>query len=123
MIFLCILGFMYLRMNLVNIDNVNKGEAIFIHNDVSISHVLTDEEVKIFKEVFKYKLLYHDNPSCGFTDNISVRFDEALTFCFACDNCNGIYWKEKKKYFDLSDNEKIILHHMLEKYGFFWPCV
>ena len=122
-IIFCILVLLYFKMNLVNIHNVKKGEAFFNHNHVSTCHVLTDEEVKIFKETFNNKMLYRDNPSCGFTDNISVRFDNTLTFCFACDNCNGIYWKEKDKYFDLSDNEKIRLHNILEKYGFYWPCI
>ncbi len=121
--FLCILGLLYLKMNLINLHNVKTGEAVFIHNDVNISHVLSDEEMKIFKKAFSNKFLYRDNPSCGFTENISVQFDKTRTFCFACDDCNGVYWKEKGKYFDLSDNEKTELHNILEQYGFCWPCV
>ena len=67
--------------------------------------------------------LYRDNPSCGFTEDVSIKFDDSQTFCFANDGCPIIYWKEKDKYFNIDEDEKSRLDIALKKFDILFPCI
>ena len=77
----------------------------------------------ILKTLFDGKIMYRDNPSCGFSETVSIIFDQKQTFCIAQDNCPIVYWKEKNRYITLSEDEKNQLRDLLEPYGFCFPCL
>lgn len=77
----------------------------------------------ILKTLFDGKIMYRDNPSCGFSETVSIIFDQKQTFCIAQDNCPIVYWKEKNRYITLSEDEKNQLRDPLEPYGFCFPCL
>ena len=89
-----------------------------------ISDKLTSEEEETILSILNKKTLGRDNPSCGFDDDISIRFnnDEEI-FSIACDNCGIIYWKNKDKYLSLTDSENETIRNILRKHGFIFPCV
>ena len=89
-----------------------------------ISDKLTSEEEETILNILNKKTLGRDNPSCGFDDDISIRFnnDEEI-FSIACDNCGIIYWKNKDKYLSLTDSENETIRNILRKHGFIFPCV
>lgn len=47
------------------------------------------------KTIFNGKKLYKDNLSCGFSEAVSIKFDDEHTFCIARDTCQIVYWEEK----------------------------
>lgn len=101
---------------------VKSGTAIFKYNKYNTSQPLSDQDLDSIIEIFNNKSLYRDNPSCGFTEDVSIQFNESETFCIACDTCPVIYWKNKDRYLGLSDYENSALRDILGKYGFTFPC-
>ena len=96
------------------------ARIIYIYNDQKVNILLSDEESDIIRNIFNNRKLYSDNPSCGFTQNVSVRFNE-LIFCIACDNCPII--KLRNKYFKISSEDREVVNQIFEKYNGIFPCL
>lgn len=118
-----VIGMFGLQNNKLNTAEVKQAEVCFIYENINVSHYIGAEELERLKIIVDGKKLYRDNPSCGFSENISIKFGREKTFCVARDGCPIIYWKEKNRYIELSEEEKIKIYNILEKYGFFFPCV
>ena len=84
---------------------------------------MSDEDFLVIRDIFNHRLLHSGHPSCGFSENVAVIVDGTKTFCIACDTCPNVYWKEKDKYFGISESAQKQLYEVLEKYGFSFPCV
>lgn len=96
---------------------------MFRYEDKNVSEELKTEDFETLKNIFADKELYKGKTECGFTDDVSIRINGSQTFCFACDGCVIVYWKEMDMYFELDDEEYEISHGILEKYGFSFPCI
>lgn len=120
---LAVLGGILLGGNTVRVNAPDKGEAIFRCGGADIIQPLSEQELARIQSIFEGKRMYKDSPSCGFTENVSVRLDGSQTFCLACDTCPVIYWKEENRYFKISEAEKDELYRLLEAHGFSFPCV
>ncbi len=107
----------------VNTDTYSRAEGHF-HYDVTIDTEIKEEDLKVLKELFNGKRLNNDAvPSCGFSEDISIVFDDTHVFQLGQDRCGTIYCVDKDAYFDLSDSEAELMFEVLEKYGFHFPCV
>lgn len=102
---------------------VEAGEAVFRHGDADICMTLSSQDQSLIVDLFENKVLYKDDPSCGFTEDVSVQFNKTEIFCIANDTCPIIYWKNKDRYFRISESEYSMLVDILEKYGFYFPCI
>lgn len=118
-----LLGGIYLRLDKVNMDSVKKVEVCFQYGNTNAINQLSDREVASVKTIFNGKKLYKDNLSCGFSEAVSIKFDDEHTFCIAWDTCPIVYWEEKNRYIRLTEDEKTQLYNLLEPYGFIFPCV
>ena len=118
-----ILVVIILKKNMVNMDFAERGEAIYKNYGLDIQVSLSDQDMHIICDIFSGKILYRDNPSCGFGEDAAIKFNDEQTFCIACDTCPVVYWKEKNKYIRLKEDEKTQLYNLLEPYGFRFPCV
>ena len=118
-----LLGVIYLRHDIVNMDFVKEADVCFQYGNTGATNHLSDKEIESVKTIFNGKKMYKDNPSCGFSEAISIKFNDEQTFCIARDTCPIVYWKEKERYIRLSEDEKTQLYDLLEQYGFFFPCV
>ena len=107
----------------VNMELVKDADVCFRYGNADVMHTMGEDEVELLKRIFDGKKMYSDDPSCGFSEDISVRFNNEQTFCIAQDTCPIVYLKEKNKYIKLSENEKKQLYDLLEPYGFFFPYV
>ncbi len=105
--------------SVVNISDGTKATLIYIYDNKNINTELTDEESDTIRQMFDGKDLYSDNPSCGFSENISVRFGN-YTYCIANDSCGII--KVGFQYFNISDKEREELEKILKSYGAEFPC-
>ncbi len=123
-IILGVLGLIFLLdSNKINITSVSEAEVIYVYGEKDISEELTEEELQELKSIFNGKRFYRANPSCGFSEDIAIKLDDAITFCIANDTCPIIYWKEAHRYIKLTEEEQQILYEILEKYGATFPCV
>ena len=109
--------------NRVDMDFATEAEACFVYEDADVLQPLSAEELQSVKAIFDGKKMYKDNPSCGFSEDISIIFNKSQTFCLARDNCAIVYWQEEDKYIKLSEEEQAQLYDLLEVYGFIFPCV
>lgn len=123
LIVVLLLGVIYLRLDKVNMDFAKKAEVCFQYGDTDAINQLSDKEMGAVKTIFNGKKLYKDNLSCGFSEAVSIKFDDEQTFCIARDTCPIVYWKEKNRYVRLTEDEKAQLYNLLEPYGFIFPCV
>lgn len=106
-----------------NTINYSAGETVFDYNGKTIADKLTDEDLETITYMFNNKRMFSDTPSCGFSENIAIIFDETDYFCIACDSCPIVYFKNENLFFKLTENENTVLKKILIKYGFEFPCV
>lgn len=120
-VILIIGGFFMLNIlsSKVSIPDTN-ARLIYIYSDKNIDINLSAEESETIKNMFNGKKIYSDNPSCGFTEDVSIRFDN-LIFCIACDQCPIV--KLEGKYFKISKADREVINLIFEKYGGSFPCV
>lgn len=107
----------------VNMTVITDGNTNFYYGDYNISKSISIEHLTQIKNLFNGKYLYSDNPTCGFTENVSITLNNCEKFYFACDSCPIIYWQNKNKYFKLSSEEYAELMDILNTYGFVFPCI
>lgn len=109
-----------LRADRVSIE----GEAAvcFRYGENDVSQFLESADRDELAAIADGKRLYRGGPSCGFDEDVSVRFG-AQTFCIARDTCPFLYCKEEDRYLKLSEAEKSRLYELPEPYGVFFPCV
>lgn len=114
----------FLNINRVDTTIMHNGMVQFVYIDKHVSTKMKTEDERYIKELFNNRQLYRDDPSCGFSTDVSISFDNGKNvFCIAEDSCPIIYYKQRNKYFQLSEKDILALHKVLEKYGFTFPCV
>ena len=107
----------------VNIELPKEASVCFVRGKTDCLQYLEYKEVELLRAILNGKKTYKDNLSCGFSESVSIKFDNEQTFCIAQDTCPIIYWKEKDRYIKLSEDEKTQLYNLLEPYGVSFPCV
>ena len=117
------LGIICFSIRKTNMEFAKEAEACFIYGDVTTSQYLEGKDLETLKEIFDDKILFKDDSSCGFSEDISVRFNQSQTFCIARDTCPIVYWLEEDRYIRLTEEEKLLLYDLLEPYGFEFPCI
>ena len=112
-----------IQLGLTDLSFANEAVVRFENGETNIVRTVNENDFTKIKRILNGKILYKDNPSCGFGENASVQFNQEQTFCFAQDTCPFVYWKEKNKYLRLSEQEQEELYSILYSYGFFFPCL
>lgn len=108
----------------VKIAGDDCGSVVYRYAGKDIETVLSQADSDAIKKIFQGKRLTRDYPACGFSSEVSVRFDAAsLVFCPACDGCGIIYLESADKYFSIRPKTTQRLHGILGQYGFAFPCV
>jgi hypothetical protein len=103
----------------INISSTS-ASLTYVYGSQNINTSLSTEEGELLKSIFNNKRLYSDNPSCGFTEEVSIRF-ENFVFCIACDDCPIV--KFGNKYFKISTVDRKTIEKIFEKYGGSFPCI
>lgn len=96
----------------------------YYYIDKKIDVVVIDEnDIRVIKESLK-GVSYSDNPSCGFSLDISIKFSDrgkSIIICPARDGCSKARIGDSGRYIDIKDRKA--LESVLEKYGMTFPCV
>lgn len=104
----------------VDLNTYETAWKHYEYDGTTIKGDLSKDDAKTIAEMFNGQELYFDNPSCGFTENVSVSFD-GKKFCIACDDCPII--KYGSKYFSISETQNRELRKILTENGFHFPCI
>ena len=75
---------------------------------------MSAEDAETVKKMFEGKSAYFDSPSCGFSENASIRIG-CNTYMPACDGDETV--KHGFMYFSLSKSENNELRKIMKKYG------
>lgn len=120
--------FFLLRSNNMQIDSSFATSALlkyhYINKNLDVA-MTDDNDIRVLKEILKGNT-YTDNPSCGFSIDISVTLTDgqkSITFCPACDDCPIIRINESDNYIRITDEQRKLLDVILSKYGMAFPCV
>ncbi|MCL1879216.1 MAG: hypothetical protein FWF71_01115 [Actinomycetia bacterium] len=114
---------------------IRGSNAILIYSRCGqkINACLTPEESTLLKGILNNRRLYSDSPSCGFDEDISIRFGDQI-FCVAHDTCPTIVYSRggdkdcdaasaaDRLCMTISKTEREIIDQIFEKYGGFFPC-
>ena len=118
-------AFLVLILGIYRMDMgfVNKAEVNFVYGSNSVVETLTEQELETVRDILDGRRLHRDNPSCGFSEEISIKLNDEMTLCLARDGCPIIYWKEKNLYITLTEEEQKQLEAVLSKYNVTFPCL
>ena len=118
-------AFLVLILGIYRMDMgfINKAEVNFVYGSNSVVETLTEQELETVRDILDERRLHRDNPSCGFSEEISIKLNDEMTLCLARDGCPIIYWKEKNRYITLTEEEYNKLEELLTNYGITFPCL
>ena len=120
---LCFAGIVTAVFPKADLTFADEGEAVFRYGERDAVQPISAEDLSRICDLLDGKRLYSDDPSCGFSDDVSVVMNGTERFCFACDSCPVVYWKNKNKFIKLSEKENEELKGILALYGFEFPCL
>lgn len=112
-----------LRLYRVDTELFDSGIVVAQCNATTQTEALTEDDLAAICKMFDGKMLYKDNPSCGFDGKNAIVLCGDEVFCVACDGCPILFYENKDRYFRLSDEENDRLHRILAQYGLNFPCV
>lgn len=109
------------KTNIIDTDIIMVN---YSYNDISIDEKLLDEDAKIVREILNHRILYRDNPSCGFSEEISIKLNSGdRIFCMSLDDCPVFKDVSSGKYFSISEKKYIKFCEVMEKYGVTFPAL
>lgn len=94
---------------------------VFRCGDTAVEEPLSEAEAAQIIEIFQGKQLFFDNPSCGFSPDVSLRIG-GRAYCPACDKCCYVQDIFSLKCFKLTQAERDILESIFSAHGGFFPC-
>ncbi len=110
----------------INTGSLNSIQITYIYNDANIvTSVQNKDDIQTLKDICK-GFQYTDNPSCGFSEDICIKFyndNESIIFSPACDECSILRINNSNKYIKLNENQYKKFKAIVEKYGMKFPCV
>ena len=87
-------------------------------NESNITKKMSVEDLETIKGIFNGKILYRDEPSCGFAEDSSISLDDgAELYYISYDTCPVVYDKNRNRYFRISEKDNDIMRSMLREYG------
>lgn len=111
--------------NQLNLPDTDTAYLTFKYCGKDIRAKLTKSEIDEIRNMVRDKdYVFDEGLSCGFTENISITFEDILfddTVCVACDTCDVL--KIGKKIIDITPQERERINKIFEKYGGYFPAV
>lgn len=109
---------------LTNMNFITDGEAVYMTDKEYNCIPLSEQDLADVVKLLDGRFLYHDTPSCGFSAEVSIRFNNGTeTFCIARDMCPILYWKNREMYIKLTEQNAQTLRKILRGYGMQFPCI
>ena len=106
----------------VSVDKNQTVQLVYKYTDANVDVQLSKQESETILDIFDGKELFSDNPSCGFDENISLRFDGRI-YCPACDTCCTVKDCSSGQYFTVSRSERDTIEKIFNTHGGHFPCV
>ena len=123
---LLLMAINYIRISRINTDFATKAYLKFHYIDKTIDTEIRDNDLKTLKDILQ-GFSYKDTatPGCGFDPNISITLTDghkSITFCPACDMCEGFRIGNTNRYLDVSKEKRKLFEKIVKKHGMTFPC-
>lgn len=105
--------------------SIEATHAILVYkygDNKNINEQLSNDDAQIIKTILDNKKLYKDNPSCGFSPDISIKYGD-LTFSIARDKCPILKLVNTDKYIKITESERKKIEKVFNKYGATFPAL
>lgn len=90
----------------------------------NIDERLSKSDSEEIKKILNNRSLFSDNPSCGFSKDISFQFNDGdIIYSIARDTCPMFKDEKTGTYFQISEKERDRINKILEKYGVTFPAL
>lgn len=122
LVLVLLLAVIYVNRNTLRIGNPDYAVLTYSYEDIYIWEELYGGDVDAVVEILDGKIETPDNPSCGFSEDISITIG-GNTFALACDRCGIVKNCTTGKYISISDAERDILEKLFTGRGGKFPCV
>ena len=121
---LCCFLPLVLLMGCCSHNKLDSNPAIihYSYSGVEFHIELSEEETKEVKKILCWKIPVSDNPSCGFSPEISIELGD-YTYAIARDSCGILMIVEIDKYIFISSNARERLEKIFTNHGAIFPCV
>ena len=110
----------------IDVDFANEVVVKYHYMDNEIEMVIVDpQDISELKSILRGKAI-KDNPSCGFTPDISLIFsddDNNITLCPACDTCALFRVDDSNRYIKTTKEQRQRFEEIVKKYGMEFPCI
>lgn len=108
--------------NTLRLGNPDCAVITYSYEDIYIWEELYGDDVDTVVKILDGKIETRDNPSCGFSEDISITIG-GNTFALACDRCGIVKNCTTGKYISISDSERDILENLFTTRGGKFPCI
>ena len=122
LVLVLLLAVIYVNRNTLRIGNPDYAVLTYSYEDIYIWEELYGGDVDAVVKILDGKIETPDNPSCGFSEDISITIG-GNTFALACDHCGIVKNCTTGKYISISDAERDILEKLFTGRGGKFPCV
>jgi len=100
----------------------------FHYGDTKIDAKITNlDDIKALWEILHGFSYYEPGvPGCGYGDDVSITMTNgrrSITFCPACDACDGFRIGNSKWYIDVGSKQRRRFEAIVKKYGMTFPCI
>lgn len=114
---------MYREKSKGKFEQFSYGYSRFCYDGNNLVYEINKQDLDSLYKIVNNKVLFHEELSCDFSNDIAIHIEDKYTFCFAQDGDPYIYLEEKNKYMKLSEEEYSDMVTILKKYGFEFPCI
>lgn len=102
----------------VDANNFDKGSFDFENEETKVSGSFSEEDLNRIKNAFNDKELLDEAPGTSFNKNRALTLGDGQTYYLSDDGSCYVYWKNQKKYFQLSKAQFAIVERIIKEYGF-----
>ena len=110
------------KKNTIELEAKDGAVLQYQYKGVEFTQELQSVDAEEIKSIINRKRIHKDNPSCGFSESISIHIG-IRTFCVAQDSCGILQVGKEKKYIYISDSERKKINEIFRKYGGTFPCI
>lgn len=108
---------MFGYFSFVRISEKASGTIRYMYENSVVETEISRDDMKTVEKILDGKFIdVFMLPACGYSEDTALIIG-GNTFCVACDACGTVYYKERRGYLQLNDEENRALRSLFKKYG------
>ena len=101
-----------------SVDTYKNCSITYWEDEAVVEKTIDDADGEEIYAILNGKYLFHENFSCGFSENMAIYFnDGSIAIYIASDSCGNLYSVNDKKYIAINDDDLQTIVNILQRYG------